>query len=70
MAIAELAGLCTEFKTDTSAKATALIHSQPPGLARDDKVEPGAKPQERFLKDAATIHAEAANTRFTTSSDH
>lgn len=29
-----------------------------------------AKPQGRFLKEAATTHAEAANTRFTTSSDH
>jgi hypothetical protein len=28
------------------------------------------KPQGPFLKEVATMHAEAANTRFTTSSDH
>jgi hypothetical protein len=38
----------------------ALIHAR----------ERAPKPQGPFLKEIATMHAEAANTRFTTSSDH
>jgi hypothetical protein len=39
---------------------SALVHAR----------ERAPKPQGRFLKEIATMHAEAASTRFTMSSDH
>src|SRR5208282_3605383 len=40
------------------------------GILRAHQREADAKPQGRSRSEAATIHAEAANTKFTTISDH